>query len=107
MMFLATTITAVLLPLAAGAGTVSVTFVNHMDNRNLTVTTPAGAQIIGSFQFGGKLTVTIPVPESGEAVTVSWTVGDQHGSFSINAETAGNLRVDLKHGGPVGPYAVE
>jgi hypothetical protein len=109
MKFLAATMAAVLLPMAAQAQqrVVTVTFVNYMDGRTLTAATADESKIIGSFQFGGQLHVTVTIPAPDVPVRVWWTIGDQHGWFTITSDTADYLRIDLKRRGPVGPYAVE
>jgi hypothetical protein len=109
MTFLVTTMASILLPMAAATNqrTVTVVWVNYLDGRTLIVTTPAGAQAVGAFQNGGRLSVTIPISDSGLAVPVSWKAGHLSGSFTITSDTADYLRIDLKRSGVVGPYAVD
>ena len=98
--------TALLLPAAADAQTrtVTVVFVNHASSRTLTVITPAGRQIIGSFQYGGSFTVPIEVPDADVPMTVSWRAGRLSGQFTIDADTAAHLRIDLRYSDYYGPY---
>jgi hypothetical protein len=104
-MLLTATMLAFLLPMAQNTGTrtVTVTFVNHLDGRTLFVTTPEGTTPLGSFEYGGKLSVSIASPSPGTSVKVSWKAGNQKGNFTITSDTADYLRTDLKNGGPVGP----
>jgi hypothetical protein len=99
-------VSALMLPVAAEAPsrTVTVVFVNHASSRTLTVITPDGQQVIGSFQFGGSLTVPIPVPDADVPVDVSWRAGRMSGSFTITSETADYLRIDLQYVNYYGPY---
>lgn len=103
---LVTAIMAALLMPAADAPSriVHVVFVNQASSRTLTVVTPAGRQVVGSFQYGGSLTVSIPVPDVDVPVEVSWRAGHLFGSFTITSETAGFLRVDLRNTDYYGPY---
>jgi hypothetical protein len=106
-MFVTAMMAAMLLPLAAdpSARTVTVVFVNEAASRTLTVTSPAGRQLVGSFQFGGSLTVMIRVADTNVPVSVSWRAGRLHGTFTITSETADSLRIDLQSSDFNGPYA--
>jgi hypothetical protein len=105
-MLFASIMAAVLLPVDAQASpkTVSVVFVNQASSRTLTVYTPAGQQVVGSFQFGGYLTVKVPLPENGGGVKVSWKAGRLFGEFTLTPDSPGNLRIDLRNSDYHGPY---
>jgi hypothetical protein len=93
---------ATLLPISAGTETVSVVFVNHVGSRTLWVTTPAGRELVGSFEYGGTLTVLLAVPSEGD-VRVSWRAGSLHGQFQINAQSPAYLQIDLWRMNYTGP----
>jgi hypothetical protein len=109
MTLVTTAMAGILLQMSAATSqrTVTVTFVNYLDGRTLLMATPTARQVIGSFQFGGQLTVPIFIPDSSVPVTVRWQAGEFSGTITITDDTADYLVIELTRRGVVGPYAVD
>jgi hypothetical protein len=106
---MSTTLAVILLPMVAAADerTITITFVNDLDRRTLVLSNGAVPQVIGSFQFGGQLVVTVYVPDDSVPTRVWWRAGEFGGTITITQDTDDSVEIHLNRRSPGRPRAIE